>query len=407
MESLSTHIACTDKNEHLPAAQCKVFILDQPLLQKIWLLNLKLLIVKCCEFFIKQCCCWMRKFPFLPCSLSRLCFVFKYSAQHRNAGFNQIQLCFQSCNLSLLTVKYPVKSQPWFSALPQNILGKNDRQPDRFHEDPQSLASLGGTFECVEENQGVSDRPRDQIKVSVWTALARCHPRSQSQVSKGDGPGVLGRTASGWCSALCQYSCFLLFQSQTLWLPKPTPPTPTPLMLFIWNQIPSDTELRRDAVKLRQIRSLIRLILNRVLSASRRARSANAPITRFSSNAVWAQQQKLTNPSMWEKTTGQQKLKIRNRLSLWPQTPEVSCYLSCFNKVVSDSVCFTDPENCPSYNHILSLSLSSSQRVLRHSSCGFQLCPHDGSQLGRSTGFVMVKLFRTSSDRILQQLFWG
>lgn len=74
-ESLSTHTACTEKNEHLPAAQCKVFILDQPLLQKIWLFNLKLLIVTCCELFIKQCCCWMRKFPASLFSVtSLLCF---------------------------------------------------------------------------------------------------------------------------------------------------------------------------------------------------------------------------------------------------------------------------------------------------------------------------------------------
>lgn len=102
----------------------------------------------------KQCCCNMNnKLTFLPCSLS----FFKHTAKHKNDSFNSISLCFDDCNLLLLSFWEkicPVKTNL------KTLWTQNDRWPDASHV-------VGGTFFiCFFFEQKLS-RPKDQVRVGV------------------------------------------------------------------------------------------------------------------------------------------------------------------------------------------------------------------------------------------------
>lgn len=156
--------------------------------------------LKCCGSISKLCCCWKKKFTFLPLSPS----IFKYAAKHKYVRFNQIHFCFV-----ILKVKSLVKSF--------KIFGRGGEMTDgsaAFTKIFQSLTLLAEHFSCFEEKQPCQTHKRSNNPLAS-TDLARCHPRVQSHASKGDGPSAV---RTGLWSGLCRSSCFLSFLS------PPVPP---------------------------------------------------------------------------------------------------------------------------------------------------------------------------------------
>lgn len=71
---------------------------------------------------------------------------------------------------------------------------------------------VGGTFFTLWGKTARVRLTKRSNNVLVWTDLVRCHPRKQSQASKGGGPSVLRTTfaADGLWSVLWSLSVFLL-----------------------------------------------------------------------------------------------------------------------------------------------------------------------------------------------------
>lgn len=211
----------------------------------------------------------------------------------------------------------------------------------------------------------------ETVSVSVtktWTVLARCHPRSQSRVSEGDGPSV--SAADGLWSVLWSVSVFLL----------PIVSDPDSLAASTTNNNAPDGSHMKHHTTVWYVRQLRQGSVRRLDFGFQKQQpkekhwdntSIETPLTQF----------EYINKN-WQIPPSERKPANKNRRSVTlfvSLLAAISCYRSCFNEVVSDSVCFWAPEKLSQVTTTSSLSLS----LLRHSSCGFHLCPHDGSQLGR------------------------
>lgn len=138
---------------------------------------------------------------------------FKYK---ENVSCNQIRLCFRSCNLFFLKVKMFRNKPAMISVCLKIFWTKMTDGSIAFMKiwiglEWVSQKWLAEHFTCWGETASVRQTKRLN-NVLTWTVLARCHPRLQSQVSKGDGPSVL-RTeyaTDGLRLVLWSMSIFLL-----------------------------------------------------------------------------------------------------------------------------------------------------------------------------------------------------
>lgn len=129
-----------------------------------------------------------------------------------------------------------------------------------------------------------------------------------------------------------------------------------------------------------------------------RSNAITASITRKSP----VQQPKRTNSYTREKTkTDQTRLCV-----FWLHLPEVSCYLSCFNKVLTDSSRFSAPENCPTYNHILSPPLSLFQPASL-SLWFFNFVHNMGASLDGGQGLFWLSFYILLRTEYYNSCFWG
>lgn len=136
----------------------------------------------------------------------------------------------------------------------------------------KSLTLLEQRFHVLRRNRVV--RTKRPCNVLARTVLSMCHPRAQLQVRKGDRPSVLSSQWMVFCwrSGLCQF-CFLLFQSQTFWLP----PTPTPMS-------PIDFHMRSNTIPMKQVRLDVQLPTEHRKLIEVIHPSLNSPLTQFEFN---------------------------------------------------------------------------------------------------------------------------